>query len=118
MAGNPTLEHETRSRLDQKKRGLRNWRRSGGIVLSLVTVAAAAVAGPPAKELHVQTLRIVVREGKDRIVLTAVPKIPDLTLLDPAGESRWTLDSTDDHKPELKFYEGGKEKGRLTPGIG
>jgi len=29
-----------------------------------------------------------------------------------------TLDITDNHKPVLKFSEGGKEKGRLTPGIG
>jgi hypothetical protein len=118
MSGNPTFEHETRVRLNRMERELRRWRRGAGIVLSMVAVAvAAAMADPPAEELRVQTLRIVDREGKDRIVLTAVPKIPDMTFLDPAGASRLTLDIADDHKPVLQFSEGGKEKGRLTLGI-
>jgi hypothetical protein len=80
-------------------------------------MVAGAQADPTTKELCVQTLRIVDREGKERIVLTAEPKDPDLSFLDPAGKSRLTLDIADDHKPVLQFSEAGEEKGRLTMGI-
>ena len=88
------------------------------MTLSLATVVVAgAMADPPAKELRVETLRIVERDGKDRIVLTAVPGVPDMTFLDPAGQTRLTLDIADDNKPVLMVSESGKGKGRLTLGI-
>jgi hypothetical protein len=118
MTGYATLEHETRERLERMERELRRWRWGGAIVLTLGLVAvAAAMAEPPAKELRVQTLRIVESDGTDRIVLTAEKKIPDMTFLDPDGKSRLTLDIAEDHKPVLQFAEGGKEKGRMTMGI-
>ncbi len=118
MADHAAFENETRDRLNRMERELRYWRLGGILALSLATVAVAvAMADPPAKELRVETLRIVERSGKDRIVLTAVPAIPDMTFLDPDGQSRLTLDITDDHKPELRVSEFGKGKGRLTLGI-
>jgi hypothetical protein len=80
----------------------------------MVTVA---MAQPPANELRVETVRIVDRNGKDRIVLTAVPGIPDMTFLDPGGHTRLTLDIADDHKPVVAVAEPGGDKGRLTLGI-
>ena len=56
-------------------------------------------------------------DGKDRIVLTAVPGIPDMTFLDPGGHTRMTLDIADDNKPVLVVAESGQAKGRLTLGI-
>jgi hypothetical protein len=93
---------DLRDRLSRMERELRSWRLGGVIALSLATVViAGAPAEPPAKELRVTTLRIVDREGKNRIVLTAEPKIPDMTFLDPAGKSRLTLDIAADSKPVL-----------------
>jgi hypothetical protein len=118
MVGNPRLEDEIRERLDRMERALRRWRWGAGIVLTLGTVAvAAAMADPAARELRVQTLRIVDQEGKDRIVLSADKKSADLTLLDPDGKGRLTLDIASDHKPMLQFSEAGEEKGNLTIGI-
>ena len=67
--------------------------------------------------MRVETLRIVEPDGKDRIVLTAVPRVPDMTFVDPGGHTRLTLDIADDNKPELVVAESGKAKGRLTLGI-
>jgi hypothetical protein len=67
--------------------------------------------------LRAETLKIVERNGKERIVLTAVPGVPDMTFLDPAGESRLTLDIADDHKPVLSVSDLAKGKGRLLLGI-
>ena len=102
MADHTAFENEMRDRLNRMERELRYWRLGGILTLSLATVVvAAAMDDPPAKELRVETLRIVERNGKERIVLTAVPGVPDMTFLDPAGESRLTLDIADDHKPVL-----------------
>ena len=118
MVENPIREDEIRDRLERMERELRRWRWGAGIVLMLGVVAtAAAMADPATKELRVQTLRIVDREGKDRIVLTAEQNIPDMTFLDPKGKSRLTLDIAADHKPVLQFAEAGEEKGRLTMGM-
>jgi hypothetical protein len=48
------------------------------ISLTVLVVAAGALA-EPAKRLRVQTLKLVDREGKERIVLTAEEGIPDMT---------------------------------------
>ena len=118
MTGYASLEVETSERLERLERELRRWRWGGAIVLTLgLVVVAAAMADPPDKELRVQTLRIVERDGTERIVLTADKKSPDMTFLDPNGKSRLTLDIAEDHKPVLQFAEGGEEKGRLTMGI-
>jgi len=118
MADHTAFENETRDRLNRLERELRCWRLGGILTLSLATVVVAgAMADPPAKELRVETLRIVERDGKDRIVLTALPGIPDMTFLDPAGESRLTLDIADDHNPVLRVSDTAKGKGRLVLGI-
>ncbi|MFI5459593.1 MAG: hypothetical protein ACHRXM_29565 [Isosphaerales bacterium] len=118
MTDHIAFENETRDRLNRMERELRYWRLGGILTLSLATVVVAgAMDEPPAKELRVETLKIVERNGKERIVLTAVPGVPDMTFLDPAGQSRLTLDITDDHKPELRVSESGTGKGRLTLGI-
>ena len=72
---------------------------------------------PPPKELRAETLKGVESNGRERIVLTAVPGAPDLTFLDPAGESRFTLDIADVHKPVLSVSDLAKGKGRLVLGI-
>jgi hypothetical protein len=118
MADHNAFENETRDRLNRMERELRCWRLGGILTLALAAVmVAAAMAQPAAKELRIETLRIVERDGKDRIVLTAVPGIPDMTFLDPGGQTRLTLDIADDNKPELVVAESGKAKGRLTLGI-
>ncbi len=118
MAELSAFENATRDRLSRLERELRYWRLGGIVVSSLmVVVVAGAMAQPPAKELRIETLRIVERNGKDRIVLTAVPGIPDMTFLDPGGDTRLTLDIADDNKPELVVAESGRAKGRLTLGI-
>ncbi|HKI19556.1 MAG TPA: hypothetical protein VKA15_16845 [Isosphaeraceae bacterium] len=119
MADHTAFENETRDRLNRMERELRCWRLGGILTLSLATVlVAGAMAEPPAKELRAQTLRIVDRDGKDRIVLTAVPGIPDMTFVDPTGQTRLALDIAEDAKPELVISESGKaNKGRLTLGI-
>jgi hypothetical protein len=112
-----SFENEVRGRLSRMERELRHWRLGGVLTLSLAAVVlAGATADPPAKELRVTTLRVVDREGKDRLVLTAEPKVPDMTFLDPSGKSRLTLDIADDHKPVLTFSESGEES-RLTLGL-
>jgi hypothetical protein len=118
MTDHTEFEKDTRDRLNRMERELRFWR-LGGILtlLGATVVAAGAMSQPPAKELRVETLRIVQRDGKERIILTAVPGIPDMTFLDPMGQSRLTLDIADDHKPELRVSESGEAKGRLTLGI-
>jgi hypothetical protein len=84
------------------ERELRRWRLGGIVTLSLVTiVAAVAMADPPAKELRVETLKIVEPSGRERIVLTDVPGVPDMTFHDPSRHTRLTLDIVDDNKPEL-----------------
>src|SRR5438128_1182182 len=72
MADYTAFENETRDRLNRMERELRYWRLGGILTLALaVVVVAGAMAQPPAKELRVETLRIVQVDGKDRIVLTA-----------------------------------------------
>jgi hypothetical protein len=119
MMGEETaFEKETRDRLQRLERGLRLWRSVGILALSLATVVAAvAMADPPAKELRVETVRIVEPNGRERIILTAVPGVPDMTFLDPSGHTRLTLDIADDNKPMLVVSESGQAKGRLTLGI-
>jgi hypothetical protein len=104
--------------MDRMERELRRWRLGGIVTLALATVVAAvAMADPPAKEMRVETLRIVEHDGKERIVLTAVPGVPDMTFLDPAGRTRLALDIADDNKPVLVISESGHAKGRLALGI-
>jgi hypothetical protein len=118
MADQKSFENEIRDRLNRMERELRCWRVGGILTLALaVVVFAGAMAEPPAKEQRVDTLRIVQRDGKDRIVLTAVPGVPDMTFLDPAGHPRLTLDIADDNKPVLVVSETGRAKGRLEIGI-
>lgn len=118
MAESPTFEHDMRVRLDRMEREIRHWRWSALVALPvLVVLVAGGMAGPPAKELSVGTLRIVDQAGKDRIVLTAATGIPDMTFLDPSGKSRLTLDIADDQRPVLLFSESGQESGRLTIGL-
>jgi hypothetical protein len=118
MTAQAEFEDETRARLDRMERELRHWRLGGVLALSLAVVAVAcAMAQAPAKELSVETLRIVEQGGKDRLVLTAAPGIPDMTFLDPMGHSRLTLDIAGDEKPVLAISESGHERGRLTIGI-
>ncbi len=100
------------------ERELRRWRRGAAVVVSLSAVAVAcAMASPPAKELSVKTLRIVDDGGKDRLVLTAEPGVPDMTFLDPAGQTRLTLDIAEDQRPVLVVSDSGRESTRLTLGI-
>ncbi len=118
MAETGAFEREARERLGRMERELRCWRLGAAAVLSLGAVLAfGGMAAPASKELRVQTLRIVDKEGKDRIVLTAESGIPDMTFLDPSGKSRLTLDIADDRRPVLLFSESGKESGRLTLGL-
>jgi hypothetical protein len=118
MSTEVAFENETRDRLSRMERELRRWRLGGIAALALATVVVAvAMADPPAKELRVETLRIVEQSGKERIVLTAVPGVPDMTFLDASGRTRLTLDIADDSKPVLVISESGHEKGRLTLGI-
>jgi hypothetical protein len=118
MPDSSAFECDTRRRLDRMERELRHWRIGGIVTLALAVVAVAtAMADPPAKELRVETLRIVQQDGKERIVLTAVPGVPDMTFLDPHGHTRLTLDIADDSKPVLVVSESGTAKGRLTLGI-
>ena len=118
MAVQTAFESEIRERLSRMERELRYWRLGGILTLSLTTVVvAAAMDDPPQKELRAETIKIVERNGKERIVLTAVPGVPDMTCLDPAGESRLTLDIADDHKPVLSVSDTAKGKGRLVLGI-
>jgi hypothetical protein len=118
MSLDAAFENETRDRLNRMDRELRYWRLGGIVTLAVAAVVAAgAWADPPAKELRVETLRIVEPNGKDRIVLTAVPGVPDMTFLDPGGHTRLTLDIADDNRPVLVISESGKTKGRLELGI-
>jgi hypothetical protein len=118
MTGQTTFEEETRRRLARMERELRCWRLMGvvAVCLAVVTVAGA-MAQAPSRELSVETLRIVQRDGKERLVLTAVPGVPDMSFLDPMGHSRLTLDIAGDEKPVLAISESGHERGRLTIGI-
>jgi hypothetical protein len=116
MAGNQAGEHEIQERLDRMERELRRCR-LGTVSLTVLVVAAGGLA-EPAKRLSVQTLKLVDREGKERIVLTAEEGIPDMTFLDPSGKSRLTLDITQDRIPVLLFSESGEEKNGLTLGFG
>ena len=118
MVEHVRFENETRDRLNRMERELRSWRLAAIFIVTLATVAiAAAMDEPPAKELRVQTLKIVEPNGKERIILTAVPGVPDMTFIDPAGQSRLTLDIAGDHKPVLMVSEPGKGKGQLVLGI-
>jgi hypothetical protein len=118
MADRTAFENETRDRLNRMERELRCWRLAGIICLTLGTVVVtAAMDDPPAKELRVETLKIVERGGKERMVLTAAPGIPDMTFLDPAGQGRLTLDIADDHKPVVRVSDSQQGKGSLVLGI-
>jgi hypothetical protein len=118
MADHESFENETRDRLNRVERELRYWRVGGMLALAVATVViAGAMAEPPAKEQRVETLRVVQRDGKERIVLTAVPGVPDMTFLDPAGHTRLTLDIADDNRPLVVISESGQAKGRLEIGI-
>jgi hypothetical protein len=118
MAVATSFETEMRDRLGRLERELRYWRMAGGltIVLAVVTISAAMDAPVPT-ELRAETIKLVERSGKERIVMTALPGIPDMTFLDPAGESRLTLDIADDHKPVVTVSDTAKGKGRLVLGI-
>jgi hypothetical protein len=118
MAVHTAFENEMRDRLSRLERELRYWRLGGILMLSLATVVvAAAMDDPPPRELRAETIKIVERSGKERIVLTAVQGVPDMTFLDPAGESRLTLDIAADHKPTVTVSDIAKGKGRLLLGI-
>lgn len=118
MADHTAFEKEMRDRLNRMERELGFWRVAGVVMLALASVAvAAAMDDPPPKELRAETLRIVEPNGKERIVLTAVPGVPDMTFLDPSGESRLTLDIANDHKPVMSVSDIAKGKGRLVLGI-
>jgi hypothetical protein len=118
MTVDSVFDDQTHNRLNRIERELRCLRIGGVFALATTVVAClAAMADPPAKELRVETLRIVQRDGKDRIVLTAIPEIPDMTFYDPSGHARLTLDIANDKQPELAIAEAGKEKGRLAIGI-
>ncbi len=118
MGAETAFECETRDRLNRMERELRYWRLGGIVTLAVAAVAVAgAWADPPTKELRVETLRIVESNGKERIVLTAVPGVPDMTFLDPDGHTRLTLDIADDNRPALIVSESGMAKGRLELGI-
>jgi hypothetical protein len=118
MGAETAFERETKDRLDRMDREIRRWRLGGIATLVLATVlVAVAMADPPPKELRVETLRIVDQSGRERIVLTAVPGVPDMTFLDANGQTRLTLDIADDSKPVLVISESGQAKGRLTLGI-
>jgi hypothetical protein len=117
MSGHITFEDEIRRRLDRMERQLRRWRVGGVLAFGVAVVAVAgAMAQAPAKELSVETLRIM-HDGKERLVLTAVPGVPDMSFLDPNGRSRLTLDIEGDENPVLAISESGHERGRLTIGI-
>jgi hypothetical protein len=120
MSENRSELAEVRARLERMERALQRWKQGTALlVLGLAACAVlggAATEGPP-KEFQVQTLRIVDRGGKDRIVLTADPSSPDLTFLDPSGKSRLTLDLAADQRPVVQFSDTGEEKGRLTLGM-
>jgi hypothetical protein len=120
MSENRSELAEVRARLERMERAFLRWKQ--GTALLVLGLAACAVLGGaaaerPPKEFQVQTLRIVDRDGKDRIVLTADPSSPDLTFLDPAGKSRLTLDLAGDQRPVVQFSDTGGEKGRLTLGM-
>jgi hypothetical protein len=118
MTGHNTFEDEMRRRLERMERQLRRWRLGGVLALCLAVVGVAgAMAQAPARELSVETLRIVQHDGKERLILTADPGRPDMSFLDPTGRSRLTLDIAGDEKPVLAIAESGHEKGRLTIGI-
>ncbi len=118
MAETSAFEHETRERLNRMERALRRWRVGALIALPLAAVVLlGAMVDAPVNELRVHTLRIVDKAGTDRIVLTADPTRPDLTLFDPQGKSRLTLDIAADHKPVLQFSDAGKETGGLILGL-
>ncbi len=118
MAVQTAFDDQTQNRLDRIERELRYWRIGSMLALAAVVVAGlTAMADPPAKELRVETLRIVQSDGKDRIVLTAIPEIPDMTFYDPSGRGRLTLDIANDKEPELAIAGAGKAKGRLAIGI-
>lgn len=109
---------EINGRLLRMERELRRGRVGAVVALGIATVAVlTAMAGPENKELRVQTLRIVDDAGKDRIVLTAEPNVPDMTFLDPSGQTRLTLDIAEDQKPVLLFNDAGHESNRLSMGI-
>jgi hypothetical protein len=111
-------ESETRDRLSRMEREIRRLRVAGALTLSLAAVVVAgAMAQAPTKELSVRTLRIVDSRGRDRIVLTAEPGVPDMIFYDPAGKSRLTLDIADDDKPVLLFSESSQAKSRMTLGL-
>jgi hypothetical protein len=117
MAENTVFEVQMWNRMSRIERELHLWRLGGCLTLTLAAVVLmGAMAAPSAKELRAHTLRIVDQDGKDRIVLTAEPKVADMTFLDPSGKSRLTLDIADDHKPVLSFFESGKES-RFTIGL-
>jgi hypothetical protein len=104
--------------MSRMERELRRWKMGAIVALALASVAvAAAMDEPPTRELRAETLKIVQRDGKERIVLTAVPGVPDMMFLDPAGQGRLTLDIADDHKPVLRVSESAAGKGRLILGI-
>jgi hypothetical protein len=118
MSGPITFEDEMRGRLERLERQLRHWRLGGLLALCVAMVAVAgAMAQAPERELSVETLRVVQRDGKERLILTAKPGVPDMSFLDPMGRSRLTLDIAGDEKPVLSISESGQEEGRLTIGI-
>jgi hypothetical protein len=118
MVDHTAFQQEIRDRLNRMERELRYWRLGGMLTLSLTTVVvAAAMDDPRPRELRAETIKIVERGGKERIVLSAVTGVPDMTFLDPAGESRLTLDIADDHKPVLSVSDTARGKGRLVLGI-
>lgn len=112
-------DEELRARLERLEAELRRWRRGGLALAGLgVLTLVGAMAAPPVQELKAKVLRIVDDSGKDRIVLSSNPDEADITLLDPAGKGRLTLDIAKDRRPTLQFSdESHEETNRIVLGL-
>lgn len=113
-----TFEQQMTERLNRLERQLSYWRRGAIAALALAAVAVAGAMAEPPQDLSVRTLRVVDTTGKDRIVLSSNPEEADITLFDPSGKSRLTLDVAKDRRPVLFFAdETGTESNRLVLGL-
>jgi hypothetical protein len=119
MKDDVVFEAEVRARLLRLEREVRRWRLAGLAVVAVACVAAlCAMAAPPADELRTHTLRVVDKAGTDRVLLTAEPGVPDMTFLDPNGQSRLTLDIADDKSPVFSISDHGHESGQMVFRLG